>query len=188
MAKLILWNLVSLDGCFDKATQWSEPWQLDFFPNIFCDELMRFILGQLESTEAILFGRITYEGMAAYWKKAEGDVAKYMNSLPKYVVSSRLKQVDWNNSRLLGEKWIEEVQALKLKPGKDLYVFGSGQLCWELMEKNLFDEIRLLVVPVILGNGKRLFEDGLPRREFKLLESLALPTGAVILRYAPTTP
>jgi dihydrofolate reductase len=185
MSRLILWNLISLDGCYDKADPWTEPWQLDFFPNVFCDELMSFIIDQLESTEALLFGRVTYDGMAAYWKKAGGEVAKYMNALPKYIVSSNLKEMDWNNSHLLGENWIEEVLSLKNKSSKDLYVFGSGQLCWELLEKNLFDEIRLLVVPVILGNGRRLFEDGLPRQQFKLLESRALPTGGVILRYAP---
>lgn len=185
MAKLIQWNLITLDGCYDNAESWTEPWQIDWFAPVFCDELMRFILDQLASTEAILFGRTTYEGMAAYWKKAEGEVAQYMNSLPKYVLSRSLKQLDWNNSHLLGEKWIDEVKALRQKSQKDLYVFGSGQLCWELMEKNLFDEIRLCVVPVVLGNGKRLFEDGLPRRNFQLLESRTLSSGGVILRYAP---
>ena len=82
MARLIQWNLVTLDGYFDNSEPWTEPWQIDWFAPVFCDELMSFILGQLASTEAILFGRVTYTGMAAYWQHAEGEVADYMNTLP----------------------------------------------------------------------------------------------------------
>ena len=130
MAKLIQWNLITLDGYFDNTEPWTEPWKIDWFAPVFCDELMSFILGQLASTEAILFGRVTYTGMAAYWRLAEGDVAGYMNNLPKYVLSTSLKHLDWNNAHLLGENWVDEVKALKQQSQKDIYVFGSGQLCW----------------------------------------------------------
>jgi dihydrofolate reductase len=139
---------------------------------------------QLRVADMLLFGRVTYEGMAAYWKTAQGEVAGYMNSLPKAVFSRTLERVDWQNTTLLKGD-VKEVEELKRKGKKDIYVFGSGNLCATLMEQGLFDEYRLCLVPVVLGSGKQLFGRKLSRLRMKLLESRPLASGSVVLRYEP---
>ena len=181
MSRLILWNMVSLDGYFEGAKSWDVEWFQPFFNK----ELEAFSIDQLRRADALLFGRITYEGMAAYWQKAEGEVAQYMNTLPKIVFSSTLAGADWANARLVKSGMEAEVSALKQQGARDLYVFGSAQLCAGLLAAGLVDEVRLCVMPLVLGRGVPLFGRGLQRMPMKLLEARPLSNGCVILRYEP---
>ena len=176
-----MWNLMTLDGFFDGA----ENWALDWHQYAWGEELERMSIEQLRVADMLLFGRVTYEGMAAYWKTAQGEVANYMNTLPKAVFSRTLEAVDWQNTTLLKGEVKKEVQALKRKGEKNIFVFGSGDLNATLLEQGLFDEYRLCLVPVVLGNGKQLFGRKLSRLRMKLLESRALTSGSVLLRYEP---
>lgn len=180
MGKLIMWNLITLDGYFEGP----KSWDLDFHQHVWGDELERYAIEQLESAEGLLFGRITYEGMAAYWKTAEGTVANFMNNLPKLVVSRTLKKPDWNNTGLVSENVVETVCEAKQQAKKDLYVFGSANLSETLIEQNLFDEYRLAVVPVILGSGNPLFKQGMSLQKLKLVGSQTYASGCIVLRYA----
>jgi dihydrofolate reductase len=181
MSKLIMWNLMTLDGYFDGA----ENWALDWHQYAWGEELEKMSIEQLSVADMLLFGRVTYEGMAAYWKTAQGEVATYMNSLPKAVFSRTLERVDWQNTTLLKGDVKKEVEELKRKGEKNIFVFGSGDLSATLLEQGLFDEYRLCLVPVVLGSGKQLFGGALCRRRMKLLESRPLASGSVLLRYAP---
>ncbi|MGA9752706.1 MAG: dihydrofolate reductase family protein [Acidobacteriota bacterium] len=181
MRKLIMWNLVTLDGCFEGA----ESWALDWHRQVLDDEFERFALDQLRSADGLVFGRVTYEGMAAYWRTAEGEVARFMNALPKVVVSRTLEMADWENARLVRGDAASAVRELKEQGDGNLFVFGSASLSATLIRGGLFDEYRLLVVPVVLGEGRHLFEGGPPRRRFRLLRSRAFASGGVLLCYAP---
>ncbi len=121
--------------------------------------------------------------MAAYWKTAQGEIADFMNKLPKIVCSRTLNSVDWNNSILIKENVADEIAKLKAKSNKDMYVFGSANLSETLIKENLFDEYRICVAPVITGKGRYLFPKGLPERKLSLISSQPLMTGGVILTY-----
>jgi len=181
MSKLIMWNLMTLDGYFDGA----ENWALDWHQYAWGEELERMSIEQLSVADMLLFGRVTYEGMAAYWKTAQGEVATYMNSLPKAVFSRTLERVDWQNTMLLKGDVKKEVEELKCKGENNIFVFGSGNLSATILEQGLYDEYRLCLVPVVLGSGKQLFGRKLSRLRMKLLESRPLASGSVLLRYAP---
>ena len=183
MSKLIMWNLMTLDGFFDGA----ENWALDWHQYAWGEELERLSIEQLHAADMLLFGRVTYEGMAAYWKTAQGEVASYMNSLPKAVFSRTLDKVDWHNTKLLKGDVKKEVEELKRAGEKNIFVFGSGGLSARLLEEGLYDEYRLCLVPVVLGSGKQLFGRKLSRLRMKLLDSRPLASGSVLLRYAPFT-
>lgn len=184
MRRLILWNMLSLDGYFEGARSWDVGW----FQSFFSKELEDFSLEQLRRADALLFGRVTYEGMAAYWQTATGEMAGFMNSLPKVVFSSTLKQVDWANARLAGSDALAEVRTLKEEGAGDLYVFGSGKLCATLFEAGMIDEIRLGLLPIVIGQGSTLFGRHMTGQTLRLLEARALTDGCVILRYEPLTP
>lgn len=181
MRRLVMWNLLTLDGCFDGA----QPWQLDFHLTAWGEELEAYSKAQLAEIGTLLFGRVTYEGMAAYWTKETGAIADMMNRVPKVVFSNTLKSAGWNHTRLVSGDAAAAVAAMKLEPGKDLFIFGSARLCDGLLRRGLFDEVRLCLAPVVLGNGVPLFKPGRERTDWKLLESRPLKTGGVILRYAP---
>jgi dihydrofolate reductase len=132
----------------------------------------------------VIYGEKTYQGMADYWSKAEGETADYMNKIPKVVCSSTLKTANWNNTIIMKDAVIE-IPKLKQEGDGIMFVFGSGILSESLMKANLFDEYRLCVVPVFLSKGRRLFNEGLPYQKLKLLEARSLSTGGVLLRYAP---
>jgi dihydrofolate reductase len=184
MGRLIEWNLISLDGYFEGVAKWDLEWH-----NYVWDrELEKFSLDQLHSAGMLLFGRTTYEGMAAYWKNAAGEVADWMNSLPKAVVSRTIKTADWNNTRILRRGTADEVSRLKLEIEKDIFVFGSGALAATLIKANLFDEMRIALAPAILGRGATLFGRDLPRQRLQLLKVQTLASGLVILRYAQLPP
>ncbi|MBI5890066.1 MAG: dihydrofolate reductase [Nitrosomonadales bacterium] len=179
MRKLIMWNLITVDGCFEGAKNWDLPWH----ERLWGEELERFSLEQLASADALLFGRVTYEGMAAYWQTAQGKIADYMNSLPKVVCSHTLRTAAWNNTTLVNDNVAGEVARLKQQGDGNLFVFGSADLSKTLMNEGLFDEYRLGIAPVIYGKGRPLFGEGLKLQELSLLESRPLSNGCVILRY-----
>jgi dihydrofolate reductase len=183
MRRLVMWNLQTLDGCFNGA----QPWQLDFHGTAWGEELEKMALDQLGTIGGLLFGRVTYEGMAAYWSTAQepGPIADLMNNLPKVVFSNTLTSATWNNTRLISGDAAAAVAALKREEGKDLFVFGSAKLCDALMRSNLFDEYRICLAPIVLGNGEPLFKPAPASRRLTLLEARPLKTGAVILRYKP---
>jgi dihydrofolate reductase len=176
-----MWNLMTLDGYFDGA----ENWALDWHQYAWGEELERISIDQLRVADILLFGRVTYEGMAAYWKTAKGEVAEYMNRLPKAVFSRTLQRADWQNTILLKGEVKKEVEQLKHQGEQNIFVFGSGDLSATLLEHGLYDEYRLCIVPVVLGNGKQLFGRKLSRLRMKLLESRALTSGSLLLRYEP---
>lgn len=180
MRNVIMWNMVTLDGFFEG----SKPWDINFHEYVWGEELERFSLDQMASGDTILFGRKTYEGMASYWPSATGQVADIMNGISKIVFSSTLNQATWNNTRLVKGAAEDEVARLKQQDGKDILLFGSADLCAGLLRRGLFDEVRLALVPVLLGAGNPLFKSGEETR-MTLLEARPLSTGCVILRYRP---
>ena len=181
MPKLVMWNLMTLDGYFEGA----EPWSLDFHEEVWGEELERLSLEQLRSAGALLFGRRTYEGMARHWTTATGEIADLMNAMPKVVFSRTLERAEWQNSRLVSQDAAVEVAALRRAPGKDLYVFGSAELSATLLDEGLFDELRIGVAPVLLGAGTPLFKGSAARARLELIESRPLASGCVLLFYRP---
>jgi len=181
MSRLIMWNLVTLDGFFEGA----KKWELDWHEYVWDETLERLSIEQLGTADALLFGRVTYEGMASYWQTARGEVAEWMNRLPKLVFSRTLERADWRNTRLVKDDAVSAVQELKRQGERDLFVFGSADLSRTLTEHDLFDEYRLALVPVVLGSGTPLFESGRDRLRLRLLEARPLSSGCVILRYEP---
>jgi len=187
MGKLILWDLITLDGRFEGA----KSWDLDWHARVWGQELEQFSLEQLHSAGALVFGRVTYQGMATYWqtaeaRSAEGEVADFMNNLPKIVFSRTLEQADWNNTRLVRDHPVEEILRLKREAPGDLFLFGSADLASTLREHDLIDEYRLVIVPLLLGAGSPLFKPSPGPVALRLLEARALPSGGVLLRYEPT--
>jgi dihydrofolate reductase len=181
MRKLITWNLVTVDGFFEGE----KSGDLAFHQAAWGPGLEAFVKDQLHSVGGILFGRVTYEGMAGYWQTQTGEVANFMNSVPKYVFSRTLGKVDWRNSRLMKGDPASEVVKLKHGEGQDLFIFGSANLSSTLIGVGLVDEYRLGVTPILLGRGNPLFKASPRMAKLRLLESKALEGGCVILRYAP---
>lgn len=181
MRKLIMWNMVTLDGYFEGA----QPWDIDWHEYVWGDELERFSLDQAATADLLLFGRVTYEGMAAYWTSAEGAIADYMNRVAKVVFSNTLDEADWNNTRLVNGQAEEEVARLKQQSGENILVFGSADLSATLMEHGLIDEYRLGVVPIVLGEGNPLFKAHPEPITMQLVDARPLRSGCVILSYRP---
>lgn len=179
MGKLIMWNLLTLDGFFEGA----KSWELDWHEDVWGEELERLSIEQLHSADRLLFGRVTYEGMAAYWRTAQGEVADLMNNIPKVVFSRTLDRADWANTTLVKENTAVAVRDLKKQGDRNMFVFGSANLSESLMQEDLFDEYRLAITPVVLGKGNPLFGRSLSRQRLKLLEARPLTSGCVILRY-----
>jgi dihydrofolate reductase len=184
MGRLIMWNLVTLDGFFEGPDKWS----LDWHDIAWGDELKELSIAQLRSAAMLMFGRVTYQGMANYWPTAEGEVAHLMNSLPKVVFSTTLDRADWNNTRLLRGSPVEEVPKLKVDSTKDIFLFGSAILASSLMPKGLIDEYRLCYAPLVLGKGTPLFKPSAHSTRMRLLDARPLKSGAMILRYEPVNP
>lgn len=173
-----MWNVITVDGYF----QGVEPWDLEFHTSVYGDELEQFSIEQLDTAEAVIYGSVTYEGMYAYWKSETGPVADRVNQMKKYVCSESLAHADWQNTEIL-KNAVADITRLKQDGEGNLYVFGSGKLCNSLMKAGLFDEYRLCIAPMILGNGRQLFEEGLPSEQLSLLESRTLKTGGVLVKY-----
>jgi len=181
MRKLILFNMITLDGFFEGPNQSIDWHQVD-------DEFNEFAIEQIETVDAILFGRVTYEGMASFWPtpfaiETDPIIAEKMNSMPKIVISHTLEKAEWNNTRLIKENVVEEITLLKQQPGKDLIIFGSANMAGSLMEHDLIDEIRVIVNPVVLGSGTPLFSDINKPLNLKLLKTRTFGNGNVLLYY-----
>jgi dihydrofolate reductase len=157
---------------------WSFP-----YPD---EDFGRLVTGWFEQADAFLLGRRTYEIFAAFWPQVteEADpVASRLNTLPKYVASRTLERVSWRGAEVLRGDLAEAVARLKARPGRELQVHGSGDLLQTLMAHDLVDEYRLLVYPVVLGSGRRLFRDGAPPRSLKLAAATTTSTGVVVATY-----
>ena len=174
--KLVVTQFVSLDGIIDEPQNWSFPY--------WNDEIAKFKNDELFASDAQLLGRVTYEGFAAAWPSRDGDFADKMNRMPKYVVSTTLDKAEWENSHVIKTNVPEAIAKLKQQDGKELTVHGSRTLVQTLIQHNLVDEYHLLVYPLVLGNGKRVFEQGSDTK-LKLVESKTYDTGVVLLRYQP---
>jgi len=192
MRKLVVIEFLSLDGVYQAPGDPNEDteggfrhggWQRPYF-----DDVMGAAAAEgMAATDAHLFGRKTYEIMAAYWPTAPADdpFAKHLNGVQKYVASTTLQTVEWQNSTLIREDVAEEVAKLKEQPGKDIAVLGSGNLVQTLIEHDLVDELSLSVFPIVLGSGKRLFRDADQVRRLTLVDSKATTTGGLMLTYRP---
>jgi dihydrofolate reductase len=145
----------------------------------------KFKLDEVMEADTLLLGRVTYQGFAEAWPSRTGEFADKMNGMPKVVVSATLKEPAWNNTRVLRSNVVEEVSKLRSMSAGDILVAGSGQLVQTLMENDLVDELRLMVFPIVLGDGKRLFKDGGRRAPFRLVESKPVGSGVLILIYHP---
>lgn len=184
MRRLVVSEFVTLDGVMQDPGGAGEfergGWSMPYWH----DEIGKVKLDELFASDALLLGRVTYEGFAAAWPSMtdEAGFADRMNGITKYVVSTTLKDPQWNNSRVIPGNVAEEVAALKRQAGQDILVGGSGQLIQTLIQNNLVDEYRLLVYPVVLGTGKRLFKEGADTK-LKLVEAKGFPTGVALLRY-----
>jgi len=174
-----MWNIITLDGYFEGQ----QNWDLSFHNRIWGEELEQLSIAQLNAADYLVFGRVTYEGMAAYWTKAEGEIAKLMNSIPKLVFSRTLATADWNNSTLIKENASAEIAKLKALEGKDMYVFGSADLSATFIQDDLFDEYRIGIAPVILGSGRPLFGKGISSKNLSLVSTQQLSTGGVVLKF-----
>src|SRR5262245_14009599 len=149
MRKLIMWNIITLDGYFEGEKRWDLPWH----ERVWGPELEQFSIEQLRSADCLVFGRVTYEGMASYWRTAEGEVARHMNRLPKVVCSRTLQTADWNNTTIVPDA-AAAIARLKQQGEGDMYVFGSANLAEALMNERLFDEYRIGIAPVVAGAGR----------------------------------
>src|SRR5437899_6275579 len=169
---------MTLDGVVEAPDKWSF--------SFWSEETGKFKLAETRASDALLLGRVTYEGFAAAWpgrKDADG-FADQFNSMPKYVASRTLKKLEWNNSHLIKGDLAAEVSKLKHQPGKDIVIHGSPGLIRSLLPHGLIDEFRLLVYPLVLGQGKRLFDEG-SQVNLKLVESTTFSKGVVKLVYRP---
>jgi dihydrofolate reductase len=184
VAKLIMWNLMTLDG-FVEGPGRDISWHHD----VWGSELEQLSIEQLNNCGALLFGRVTYELMANYWPTATaeaGEIADIMNRIPKFVFSRTLTRSDWNNVTFFSGDVAKIVTNLKRETEKDIYLFGSADLAANLIPHGVFDEIRIGLSPHILGSGTPLFKPGDRRQRLKLLEARPFSTGITILRYQPT--
>jgi dihydrofolate reductase len=180
MRKLVAIELVSLDGVMESPEEWAFAYSNE--------EMEEVNAAGMAASDALLLGRVTYEGLAAFWPNQPGGtpMVDYINSVPKFVVSEVLEEpLGWNNSTLIKGEFAEGVAELKRQPGKDITIIGSGELVRSLLEDGLLDELRLMVHPVVLGGGERLFEDGVDRTALELVDSRPFATGVVYLAYRP---
>lgn len=178
MTKLIAWNLLSLDGYFEG----DSPWALDFHQSVWGDALEAISRQHAADTGMLLFGRKTHEGMQAYWEQATGDIADFMNRVPKRVASRTLQHVSWHNAAVISGDVVHFVRQAKAQSGGNLYVYGSADLLCTLLAHGLVDEYRLCIAPVVLGSGTPLFKPG-QKHAFRLLEARALASGGLVARY-----
>ncbi|HET6996969.1 MAG TPA: dihydrofolate reductase family protein [Solirubrobacterales bacterium] len=185
MSKLIVTEFVTLDGVMEAPG--GEPghphsgWVFDFIG----DEQMEFKLRETLEAGSHLIGRVTYESFAGAWPERTGPFAEKMNSMPKYVVTSTLDDLEWENSTPIKGDVVAEVEQLKQADGDPILVAGSRTLVHTLLENDLVDELRLMVFPVILGSGARLFPDSPDKRELKLVDTKTFSTGVQVNTYRP---
>jgi dihydrofolate reductase len=191
MRNLVVTEFVTVDGVMQAPGKPDEDtddgfadggWQMSYFDDVFGGAIME----GFASTDALLLGRRTYEIFASHWPyQPESDpIAPVMNGLDKYVASRTLDRAEWVNSHVVSDV-PAEVARIKDAPGKDIRVFGSGHLVSTLMQHDLVDRYEVMIHPLVLGAGKRLFRQGTPRMRLRLLDSTATTTGVVMLAYEP---
>jgi dihydrofolate reductase len=189
MARVVAAEYVTVDGVMADPGGVGEIERGGWSNEYFDDELAKYQSEQLSASDALLLGRVTFEGFAAAWpsmEETEGEFAVRMNTLPKFVASRTLKEpLAWNGTLLKGDLAAAVVQ-LKEQPGGDLLIYGSGELVNVLHAHGLIDEYRLMVFPVTLGEGKHLFSDGTDRRDLRLNDAKTTPTGVALLTYLPS--
>ncbi len=174
--KLVVTEFMSLDGVIEEPKWTFKYWN---------DEIANFKGEESPASDALLLGRVTYQGFAAAWPQRKDEGAEYFNNVRKYVVSGTLEEpLEWNNSTLIKDNIVEHITNLKQQDGKDITVHGSARLVQSLMQHDLVDTYRLLVYPLVLGKGQRLFEEGTPAT-LKLLGSQSFDSGVVALVYEP---
>jgi dihydrofolate reductase len=183
MRNVFVFMMVTLDGFFEGPNQEIDWHNVD-------EEFNEFAIQQLDELGTLLFGRVTYEGMASFWptpfaKENDPIVADKMNSIPKIVFSKTLDKAEWNNSRLVKEHVAEEISRLKQQQGRDLAIFGSSTLAASLLHMGLIDELRIMVNPVVLGNGNSLFKGIHDKLNLKLFKTRTFRSGNVLLYYQP---
>ncbi|MBS4065027.1 MAG: dihydrofolate reductase [Chitinophagaceae bacterium] len=174
MRKIIVTQFITLDGVMENPHLWSFPY--------FTDEITKFKIDELFASDAQLLGRVTYEAFLEHWPSQTGEYANRLNSLPKYAVSKTLKTAAWNNSILINKNIEEEISKLKLQKGQNILVHGSLTLVKALLKANLIDQFNLLVFPVVLGKGIRLFENE-ENIKLTLTETKTYTSGVVLLTY-----
>jgi dihydrofolate reductase len=194
MRRLVVSEFLTLDGVMQAPGDANEDrdggfehggWQISYFD----DEFGTFVMKGLADAGAFLLGRLTYQNFAAFWpdEPADDPIASQMNATPKYVVSTTLSEpLPWQNSHLITNGVADRIRELKAEGGKDIQVAGSGQLVQTLIHENLVDEYQLMVHPIVLGGGKRLFRDGLDLNRLELIDSATTTKGVLLLRYRPT--
>jgi dihydrofolate reductase len=188
MGSIVVTEFISLDGVIEAPGGGEDykhaGWSFEFDRG---DDGDKFKYDELVEAEAQLLGRVTYEGFAAAWPTINDDVgfADKMNGMPKYVVSSTLDDPEWNNSTVLNGDVVEEVSKLKDQLDGMILVAGSAQLVQALIENDLVDELRLMVFPVMIGGGKRLFPESKQRKQFKLADTKTFDTGVAVHTYEP---
>ncbi len=175
MRKLVVTEFLSLDGVME-----SPMWTFPFWN----DEIAQFKGEESSSSDALLLGRVTYQGFAAAWPESKDEGAPYFNGVRKYVVSTTLDKAEWNNSVLIKDNIVAEITKLKQQDGKNITVHGSGRLIQTLMQHDLVDLYRLLIYPLVLGKGQRLFEDE-NKVNLKLVDSKTMSSGVIGLVYEP---
>lgn len=177
MRKITANFFITLDGVIEAPDQWHFPY--------FNDEMGAAMGVAFEESDALLLGRVNYEEWAAYWPGSDSDMAEIMNGRPKHVASTTLETVEWENSTLLRGDTATAIRELKQQPGKTIAMSGSATLAEWLLHEGLLDELRLMVHPLVVGEGKRLFKQGKPRRELELVQSTTFSTGVLDLIYRP---
>jgi dihydrofolate reductase len=186
VGRIIVTEFVSLDGVMEDpggAESFKHGgWSFEFKRG---EEGDRFKLDETMSSDALLLGRVTFEGFAAAWPSREGEFADKFNSMPKYVVSSTLDEPGWSNATVLKGDVAEEVSKLREEQEGDIVVHGSARLAQTLLEHDLVDELRLMVFPVVLGSGKRLFGETADKKPLRLVDSKVVGDGVAILTYRP---
>ena len=186
MGRIVVTEFISLDGVIE-APGGGEKFKYGgwTFKISRGEEGDKFKLDETRSSKALLLGRVTYEGFAAAWPSREGEFADKFNAMPKYVVSSTLTNPTWSNSTVLKGDVADQVRKLKQKQEGDIVVHGSARLVQTLLENDLVDELRLMVFPVLLGSGKRLFGEMSNLKALRLVDSKVVGEGVTILRYEP---
>ena len=181
MRKVVAVEFVSVDGVMEAPEEWAFSYTND--------EMEEANASGMAASDALLMGRVTYEQMAAFWSNRSGGVpmVDYMNTVPKHVVSSTLEEpLGWNNSTLIsGKEFAEGITRLKELQGKDIAILGSGALVRSLLKDDLLDELRLIIHPLVLGSGKRLFKDEGYSKPLELVDSKTFATGVLYLTYRP---
>lgn len=177
MRKIVVSMFITLDGVMEAPNQWSFQFGSKEQQNYKFDELF--------ACDTLLLGRVTYQGFAAAWPNmpGTGDYGVRMNSIPKYVVSTTLQEAEWSNSKIIKNNVSEELSILKQQTGQDILIFGSSALVNSLMQYDLIDEYRLMVFPIIVGSGKRLFQDVNNKKTLRLIETKTFSSGVVVLSY-----